>query len=625
MNSNLPKQQNNKCETKKLLFNNNRPHYKIKKLKSRRAKSVINERKEKGWDNRFIYNNDQKSFLSRDTSGLNIKNNKTKSIFTQNKEKCSNFYFNFLKKFTNDMKKIENNKTTHQKNNNNYNNINKNNLNRKFSPNQFKIFSAKYRATPSFINNNKNIYNNHTYFTSNCNNNNLLIGEYDGNNNKINELINIWGELCVLNSYKKYFYHIFKELDENDQNEIYISEKKELFDMKNNIKILCYYIDLRMGIINKLYILNQKLNTEYVNNSIKNNENIINSLIDQIAIEIEKLREVTINVISSMRKLKNDINNIEYLGKYNIDALSQKYKFDKNYILKMKNETNFLKEGCASIFFNLKDEQSPFLLKTANYPENQKNSENSENIRKNIKIIPINECLINEIKYCNYYIYQELIAYQNEKMSKNIFRCISPIKKYRNINYEFNDDTQKDFERKLSNGLMDEKNNNQDENIKEEEIKKEKNYEEEKNNEKNKEEEKTTVVNFPIIKNNIKKNNDLKLTKEDNNLNSKIKEDRLPSFAPIEEKRDEKKEKIINNRENKIEPIKNENNIKNNIKNNFENNFENNIENNFESNIENNFEDDDLVQQPLNSIFKQTNNKKKEDNYFIANLFGKHE
>ena len=741
MDTNIPKKQKNQFEINNLLINSNRQRFRIKKIKSHRARSVINEKKEKGWNNRFIYNNDQKNVLSRDTSDVIIRSNKPKSIFNQNKEICSKFYLTYLKKFTNNVKNKENHKNVFHKINSNYN-FNQNyrdNLYTKFSPKQKYTFSAKYRVSPFLVNNNKNIYtNNHFDFTLNSKDSNFLIDEYDGDNKKLNEIIILWNELNVSNSYKKYFYYIFKELDENDQNEMFIKETKELFDMKNNIKILCYYIDLRMGIINKIYIFNQKLNTEYVNNSTNNNDIIINSLINQIANEIEKLREVTINVISTMRKLKNIINSIEYLGKYNIDIISQKYKFDKNYILKMKQETNFLKEGCASTFFNLKDELSPFFLKAAKYPEIQDNYGNSKIIRNNFKIIPINECLINEIKDCNYYIYQELIAYQNEKVSQNNFRCISPIKKYRNINYEFNNIIQKDFERRLSNGLIAEKIKNQEENKEEEQNrvevnkedknyeklennqreqnrievskeennygkeenkeeqqkregvnKEEKNYEIEKNIEKSNEEEKTAIVNFPMEKSNIQKINNLKLFKEDNNLNYVIKGDRLPSFAPNEEKSYERKEKTTSNKEDIKESIEGENNIENNIENNNkniiennkennnENNIENNeeknnaninesneennnennivknmennnknyeenknensnennigyndeynIENNIENDFENNIEDNDFDQHPLNAIIKQTNNKKKEGNDFIANLLGKNE
>ena len=37
--------------------------------------------------------------------------------------------------------------------------------------------------------------------------------------------------------------------------------------------------------------------------------------------------------------------------KYNIDLISQNYNFDKNYLIKMKEEMKFLKEGNAKFFF----------------------------------------------------------------------------------------------------------------------------------------------------------------------------------------------------------------------------------------------------------------------------------
>ena len=45
-----------------------------------------------------------------------------------------------------------------------------------------------------------------------------------------------------------------------------------------------------------------------------------------------------------------------------------------------------------------------------------------------IHLVPIDKELKNDIMECNYYIYQELIAYQNEKINQKLLRCISPIK-----------------------------------------------------------------------------------------------------------------------------------------------------------------------------------------------------
>ena len=116
------------------------------------------------------------------------------------------------------------------------------------------------------------------------------------------------------------------------------------------------------------------------------------------------------------------MNNVPGLYKYNIDLLSSKAKFDKNYLIKMKGELSFLKEGNAKFFFNLNGDRSPFLLKASDPIAN-----NEKDLF--MRIIPIKDEIKEHIKECNYYIYQELIAYQQNIIAKEkIFRCVSPIK-----------------------------------------------------------------------------------------------------------------------------------------------------------------------------------------------------
>ena len=47
------------------------------------------------------------------------------------------------------------------------------------------------------------------------------------------------------------------------------------------------------------------------------------------------------------------------MDKYDINVIAEKFKFDKNYFIKMKNELNFLKET-AKYYFNLNNDQTHF-------------------------------------------------------------------------------------------------------------------------------------------------------------------------------------------------------------------------------------------------------------------------
>ena len=139
---------------------------------------------------------------------------------------------------------------------------------------------------------------------------------------------------------------------------------------------------------------------------------------------------------------------VKHLDKYDMDLISDKFDFDKNYLIKMKGEINFLKDGYAKNYFNIEKDQTPFLLDSS---ENCLAKQNENN--QLLHIVPINKEIKNDIIDCIYYIYQELIAYQNEKVSKNILKRISPMKRINNSIYIL--DKNNKFQITNGNGIED--------------------------------------------------------------------------------------------------------------------------------------------------------------------------
>ena len=235
----------------------------------------------------------------------------------------------------------------------------------------------------------------------------------------LNNINKLWDDLCVKKSYRNLFYAIYKELNERDKKEVYQREITELISIKNEINELKSFIEQRLNIIEKISELNDKLNAEIINKNINQNKYILN----EISNNIEVLRDYTINICFTMKKLKYKLNGIKNLDKYDINIISEKYDFDKNYLIKMKNELSFLKEGYAKYYFNIENDQTPFLLNASEKIEIKNDKESF------IYTVPLKEETKYEIMECIFYIYQELIAYQNEKVNKNILRRISPLKK----------------------------------------------------------------------------------------------------------------------------------------------------------------------------------------------------
>ena len=293
--------------------------------------------------------------------------------------------------------------------------------------NNFSINKRLGFITGSFTSQNKKYISNHIINVEQEDDiRNLAITNTIYEDKRIRNIINLWNELEVMEPFRKYFLCIYKELDVEDQKNFYKNEINELILLKNDIKNLTYNIELRIGLIKILTELNNELNKEIYLNK---NENVDKFVIKEMIKKLEDLTIQTVNIVKYMQKIKSVINLAPNLGKYNIDIIAQKFNFDKNYIIKMKSETNFLREGNAKQIFNIKNDQSPFFIKA----KNKDNNSNDNKINYNISL---DNKVINDIKECNYYIYKELIAYENNQIERNKYRTISPVRKYSSA-YDF--------------------------------------------------------------------------------------------------------------------------------------------------------------------------------------------
>ena len=320
-----------------------------------RVKSVTGQRK-KPWNRRFIYNKIPDYYTIKDKNVINAKKIRMNSV-----KKKNVFDMNYI---TYQQSKL---------------NLTKKNPIKPFSRTMSGFFSHYSRGVNNneYTTTNRNIISpltnsafNRNNFMKNTNFNlNINVNLNDENFNKIKKL---WNELCVIPSYRELFIIIYNQLSGDEKEQLYKKEFNDLVTVKSDIKTLLYYIEQRNFTLKDLYEENNILNK---NRNEKNEEILI-----EISNLIEKLRESTVDVCYAMKKLKNDIYNVNNLGKYNFDMLASKSKFDKNYLIKMKGELNFLKEGNAKYFFNLNDDKSPFLLKTSETNINMINNINDKDI-----------------------------------------------------------------------------------------------------------------------------------------------------------------------------------------------------------------------------------------------------
>ena len=393
------------------------------KKKLKRVKSV-NALREKQWDDRFIY----------------------EKIPLYDSKNDKNVLINLGDKCNSGNRKYANFKGLHFQDNSLYlyrQLSNKTTMNHLFlkNKNAIKLGSAKSKDINFRNDNLANKYKsfleygpNHTNGIENYkrseNKNSMDTNDFNAMNLiNLNFLNKIWDEFGVNKNYRKLFTVIYKELDDENKDELFKKETDEINKIRNYINKLKQNIESRLNTIKELYELNIKLNTEVINKDNKSNEIILGDISEKI----NKLRVNTVNVCKSMEKLKKELNGIKNLDKFDINLIGEKFNFDKNYLIKMKSELNFLKEGFIKYYFNIENDQTPFLLKAS-----QKNKITNDK-DPFIHLVPLDQELKDKIAECTYYIYQELISYQSQKVHNKILRTISPLKRV--INSKNEDDS----------------------------------------------------------------------------------------------------------------------------------------------------------------------------------------
>ena len=392
------------------------------KRKIKRVKSV-NALREKNWDDRFIYDKIPLYDSKNDKNVLINLNTKCHSGNRKFGNKGINFPDNSLQLY-----RPLSNKTT-------MNHLLINSKNNLMVPSA-KSRDINFRNEIALGNKYKSFLEHGTNYTNGIEkyklteNKNTTKNNIDTNNFNVINIINMnnlkkmWDDLAVNINYRKLFEVIYKELDEENKEELYKKETNELNKVKNYINSLKQNIEKRINTIQELFDLNVKLNTEIINKDNKCNEMILGEIADKI----NELRMHTVNVCKAMQRVKTELSGIKNLDKFDINLIGEKFNFDKNYLIKMKSELTFLREGFIKYYFNIGNDQTPFLLKAS-----QKNKIGNDQ-DPFIHLISLDQKLKEEITECTYYIYQELIAYQNEKVHNKVLRSISPLKRIIKIN-----------------------------------------------------------------------------------------------------------------------------------------------------------------------------------------------
>ena len=419
---------------------------------------------------------------------ISIKNNKFKP--TSNRIKSAHYTIN-SKPANNSAKKNINNYNYNYNINNNYNyntNYNTKSLrarsirNKNFISNQ-KTQSAKPRDK----------YNNLNYNTLNggrYNKNNFLIRKMIENKyqhglslfeqdpeimSEYEDLKILWNELGITDNFIRNF-----ELMNNNRNnnrddilQIILTEKKQMVKFKNELMRVIREIEKREDDIRTLKRLEQKFSNLRIYHNFENESDVKEQLKNKDLIsreELEKnihatlqsLRLKGINTVNQIKKFKMNYSYLMNIGKIDSNVLYESFGYDKDYLIKLINDLDFLKDSTLKelYYFSPKGED-PFLLSLtgkkdllSNYKNRDKESEyehefenymndiengnkrynnylnygsNNESYDneefsdgKKYKVLPISKELLGVVKNLSYYLNQEMLFHMTKLGNRRV-------------------------------------------------------------------------------------------------------------------------------------------------------------------------------------------------------------
>ena len=389
------------------------------KKDSAKIKDIYETKREKDWDERFIYNklennqekrpipykakNDYSSnikYLKEQFNSDNIKksNNKTrgKSGYKIHLDKNSNINKNKIKVKTNPI--IKNNTNNIIMNRNDL--INKlNNTEDNLPKNSFKQMS---KSNYSLDNNNNNNNIEINFYSNNTNNNKNKY--YSMPINELEICVELfWNNLGVKEIYSNRFNkHKNGIMNEEAQKEFLVMEAENLENLENFLKTMQSHIENREKTILLLKKLIEVIEKQFISLNLEIRDNILNDFFQALS----AYRINTVKVVEYIEAFRQIFTHAINRGKFHERVLMKKFgllneecvsRYKGNYLLKLINDINFLKKSRVNGYKNLNlkfgNNDDPFLLNVS-------------------EVIPISKDYYPRIKQGQYIIMQEIIYEQ---------------------------------------------------------------------------------------------------------------------------------------------------------------------------------------------------------------------
>ena len=249
----------------------------------------------------------------------------------------------------------------------------------------------------------------------------------------------IWNTLGVTYKYKVLFDNYIKTCSETQLKNTFINEKKNLKRFGETLLKLTKEINTRENNIHSLrrYIISFVNNSNYLeddeNERIKyNRELAIKSIISLI----KSLRLNSVNTVAHFLKVREILTYYVLVGKIDVKLISKEYKYDENYLNKMKNDMKFLNDfPQLSKYFDMNyTEIDPFLT---NFAPKSSSNYNYSRINSHKVKIPVSDDLHKAIAQCRYVLLQENF-FDNMKLFSENNSLLEIYKNNQTINNDIN-------------------------------------------------------------------------------------------------------------------------------------------------------------------------------------------
>ena len=419
------------------------------KKDSAKIKDIYETKRERDWDERFIYNklennqekrpipfkakNDYSSnikYLKEQFNSDNIKksNNKTrgKSGYKIHLDKNNNINKNKIRVKTNQIMKNNTNNMIMNRNDL----VNKlNNTEDNLPKNNFKPMSKSNYSLDN--NNNNNIEIN--YYTNNTTNTKNKY--YSMPINELEICVELfWNNLGVKEIYSnKFNKHKNGIAKEEAQKEFLVMEAENLENLENFLKIMQSNIENREKTILLLKKLVEVIEKQFISLNLEIRDNILNDFFQALS----AYRINTVKVVENIEAFRQIFTHAINRGKFHERVLMKKFgllneecvsRYKGNYLLKLIHDINFLKKSKINGYKNLNlkfgTNDDPFLLNVS-------------------EVIPISKDYYPRIKQGQYIIMQEIIYEQiNSDTINNDIDINNDINNILNLNVNKNNKKQ---------------------------------------------------------------------------------------------------------------------------------------------------------------------------------------